>query len=340
MNALVTGGSGYLGTGLIERLHARGVDVANFDLVKPDESPADVRFVPGDIRDREAIRAACEGVDVVYHAVAQQPLAKDPALIEGVNVDGTANLLAAARAAKVSKIVYVSSTAVFGIPEHNPVTEGSPLRPLEPYGRSKVRGEMICRESMKAGLDVTIIRPRTIVGGGRLGLFSMLFDWVAEGSAIYVLGRGDNRTHFIHPDDLVDACVRAGDREGPAVYNIGSADVRTMREMLQGLADHAGTGSKVRSLPMRPAILGMRILSTAGLAPFAPYHWLLYGESLWYDVSRARTELGWDPKYSNAAMIAEAYEWFTARRGTLRHDESRGHSLVREGALRLLRRLG
>ena len=105
MNALVTGGSGYLGTGLIERLNARGVTVANFDLVKPDESPADVRFVPGDIRDRDAIRAACEGVDVVYHAVAQQPLAKDPALIEGVNVGGTANLLAAARATKVSKIV-------------------------------------------------------------------------------------------------------------------------------------------------------------------------------------------------------------------------------------------
>ena len=338
--ALVTGGSGYLGSALIERLHAAGERVVNFDLVKPEEAPASAEFVRGDIRDRDAIRLACEGADVVYHAVAQQPLAKDPALIGSVNVDGTANLLAAARAAKVAKIVYVSSTAVFGIPEQNPVTEETTLRPLEPYGRSKVQSELICRESMAGGLDVTIIRPRTIVGGGRLGVFSVLFDWVAAGSAVYVLGRGDNRTHFVHPEDLVEACLLAGKRAGPATYNVGSADVCTMREMLEGLARYAGTGSKVRSLPARPAVLAMRLLGTVGLAPFAPYHWLLYGESIWFDISRARAELGWEPKHSNGAMIAEAYEWFLARRGTLRYEDSRGHSLVREGALKLLRRLG
>ena len=91
-----------------------------------------------------------------------------------------------------------------------------------------------------------------------------------------------------------------------------------MRETLQALVDHAGTGSRVRSLPAAPARLGMQALATVGLAPFAPYHWLLYGESLWFDTTQARTELGWEPRHSNASMVIESYDWFLAHRGDAR----------------------
>jgi nucleoside-diphosphate-sugar epimerase len=113
-----------------------------------------------------------------------------------------------------------------------------------------------------------------------------------------------------------------------------------MRETLQALVDHAGTGSEVRSLPVAPAAAAMRVLATLGMAPFAPYHWLLYGHSLWFDVTRARTELGWEPTHSNASMIIESYEWFLAHRDEL-ETESRSHhqSPVRPGLLRMLKRL-
>src|SRR4051794_32658501 len=277
---LITGGSGYFGTRLADQALARGDRVRTFDLNPPAEDQ-DVEFVRGDVRDREAVARACEGVDVVLHNVAQVPLAKDRALFDSVNVGGTANLLVAARAAGVAKVVHTSSSAVFGIPESNPVTEDTPPRPLEAYGRAKLRAEVLCHEAAAGGLDVTVVRPRTILGHGRLGIMAILFEFVAEGAPVYVLGGGDNRYQFVHADDLADACLRASRREGPTTYNVGTTQFGTMRETLQALVDHAQTGSRVRSLPTSPASAAMRALGSSGLAPFAPYHWLLYGESLW-----------------------------------------------------------
>jgi nucleoside-diphosphate-sugar epimerase len=339
---LVTGGSGYFGSTVVAQALARGDEVRILDLNPPDREAAGVEVVVADVRDRDAVREACAGIDVVFHNVAQVPLAKDRALFESVNVQGTANVLLGARDAGVGKAVHTSSSAIFGIPEHNPVTEDTPGRPLEAYGRAKLEAEALCREAAANGLDVTIVRPRTILGHGRLGIMAILFEFVAEGAPVFVLGRGDNRYQFVHADDLAAACLLAGDRPGPAVYNVGATDFATMRETLQALVDHAGTGSRVRSLPAAPAKLGMRAMSAIGQAPFAPYHWLLYAESLWFDTTKARTELGWEPKHSNASMLIESYEWFLAHREEVAGAGGRSHhqSPVRLGALRLLKRLG
>jgi nucleoside-diphosphate-sugar epimerase len=228
---------------------------------------------------------------------------------------------------------------VFGIPESNPVTEDERCRPLEAYGRAKLRAEQLCHEAVAAGLDVTIVRPRTILGHGRLGIFAVLFDFVADGAPVYVLGSGENRYQLVHADDLADACLRAGDRQGPATYNVGAADFDTMRATIQALVDHAGTGSTIRSLPTAPAQLAMRLLATVGLAPFAPYHWLMYGESLFFDVTKARTELGWEPRHSNASMLIESYDWYLEHRDGLAAGGSHHQSPVRLGLLKALRRL-
>ena len=169
---------------------------------------------------------------------------------------------------------------------------------------------------------------------------AVLFEFVADGAPVFVLNRGDNCYQFVHASDLADGCLRASDRDGAAVYNLGATEFGTMRETLQALVDHAATGSRVRSLPVGPARAAMRGLAGLGLAPFAPYHWLLYGESLWFDVTRARTELGWEPRHSNASMVVESYEWFLAHRDQLgRADGSEHQSPARPGLLRALKRL-
>jgi nucleoside-diphosphate-sugar epimerase len=337
---LVTGGSGYFGEILAGGAVAQGDRVRIFDVNPPAATAPSVEYVPGDVRDRDAVRAACDGVDVVLHNVAQVPLARDRELFWSVNVVGTANLLVAARDTGVSKVVHTSSSAVFGIPDSNPVTEDTACRPLEAYGRAKLEAEVLCREAVASGLDVTIIRPRTILGHGRLGIFGVLFEFVADGAPVYVLGAGDNRYQFVHAADLADACLRAAGREGPAVYNVGAAEFGTMRESLQALVDHADTGSHVRSLSVAPAVTAMSVLATLGVAPFAPYHWLLYGQSLWFDTTRARTELGWEPAHSNASMLIESYEWFLAHRDELESTKRSHHqSPVRPGLLRVLKRL-
>src|SRR5918998_1353179 len=242
---LVTGGSGYFGSILVEDALARGDTVRVLDLNPPGEDQQGrVEYVAGDVRDRATVRTACDGVDLVLHNVAQVPLANDRSLFWSVNVTGTANVLLAARDAGVDKVVHTSSSAIFGIPEANPVTEETPGRPLEAYGRAKLEAEHLCRDAAANGLDVSIVRPRTILGHGRLGILAVLFEFVAEGAPLYVLGRGDNRYQFVHANDLADAVLLAADREKPTTYNIGATEFGTMRETLQAVADHAGTGSR------------------------------------------------------------------------------------------------
>ena len=335
---LVTGGAGYFGSILTDLALARGDRVRVLDLHAP--APRDgVEVVVGDVRDLAAVRAACDGVDVVLNNVAQVPLAKDRELFWSVNVGGTANVLVAARDAGVQKVVHTSSSAIFGIPETNPVTESTPPKPLEAYGRAKAEAEALCREAASNGLDVSVVRPRTILGHGRLGIMAVLFELVAAGAPVFVMGSGDNRYQLVHSDDLADAILRAASRSGPATYNIGATEFGTMRETLDALCAHAGTGSRVRSLPVAPARWGMQALSTVGLAPFAPYHWLLYSESLWFDTTKAQTELDWHPKHSNASMVSESYDWFLAHRGESSDGASHHQSPVRLGVLKVLRRL-
>ena len=318
---LVTGGSGYFGAVLAEQLRAGGDEVRIFDLNPPEDTS--LEFVAGDVRDPDAVRAACAGVDVVLHNVAQVPLARDRHLFWSVNVTGTANVLVAARDAGVGKVVSTSSSAIFGIPDSNPVNEDTPPKPLEDYGRAKLAAELLCHDAAAAGLDVSIIRPRTILGHGRLGIMAILFEFVADGAPVFVFGSGDNVYQFVHANDLADACIRAAGRPGPRVYNVGAAEFGSMRETLEALVAHANTGSSVRSLPTGPARAAMNATSRTGLAPFAPYHWLLYGESLYFDITRARTELEWEPQHSNTSMIIESYEWFLEHRAGLSQAGSR-----------------
>jgi nucleoside-diphosphate-sugar epimerase len=338
---LVTGGSGYFGSVLVDQALARGDEVRILDLNPPEPRPGTtVDVVLGDVRDTDVVARACDGIDVVHHNVAQVPLARDRDLFWTVNVMGTANVLVAARDAGVSKVVATSSSAVYGIPDHNPVDESSPRRPLEAYGRAKLEAEALCAEAVAAGLDVTVVRPRTILGHGRLGIMAILFELVAEGAAVPVLDGGNNRYQLVHAEDLADACLRAGDRPGGLAYNIGASEFGTMRETLEALCRHAATGARVRSVPSVPARLAMRAATAVGAAPFAPYHWLLYGESLWFDTTAARRDLGWTPAHSNADMVIESYEWWRAHRDDL-DGPGRSHhqSPVRFGLLEVLKHL-
>jgi nucleoside-diphosphate-sugar epimerase len=338
---LITGGSGYFGTVLAAQAVARGDSVRILDLNPPAEAAdGDVEFIEGDVRDRDIVQEACRDIDVVLHNVAQVPLARDRDLFWSVNLVGTANVLVAARDAKVAKIIHTSTSAIYGIPDHNPVDEETPGQPLEAYGRAKLQAELLCRDAVASGLDVTIVRPRTILGHGRLGIMAILFEFVAEGAPVYLLGSGDNRYQFLHADDLADACLRAADREGSASYNVGATEFGTMRETLQALVDHADTGSSVRSLPTGPARAAMRTLAGMKALPFAPYHWLLYSESLYFDTTRARADLGWKPRHSNASMLIESYEWFLAHRAEMASTHRSHHqSPVKMGLLKALKRL-
>jgi nucleoside-diphosphate-sugar epimerase len=337
---LVTGGSGYFGSLLTAELLHRGHHVRVLDVNDPDDRPDAVEMVRADVRDPGAVATACAGVDVVYHNVAQVPLARDRNLFESVNVGGTHVLLTECEAAGVRKVVYTSSSAVFGVPRSNPVYPDTPPTPVEAYGRAKYGAELLCEAARTRGLQVAIIRPRTILGHGRLGIFGILFDWIADGAAVPVLGKGDNRYQFVHAVDLAAACILAGQQRGSGTYNIGASEFGTMRETLQSLCDYAGTGARVRSLPVGLTSAAMHATARLGLTPFAPYHWIMYSKSLWFDTTAAEQELGWGATYTTEAMFRESYDWFLEhRRDTTSATASHHQRSSKQGLLRLAKKV-
>jgi nucleoside-diphosphate-sugar epimerase len=227
------------------------------------------------------------------------------------------------------------------VPARLPVTEDALPTPAEAYGRAKYEAERLCAKYAETGLDVSVVRPRTIVGHGRLGIFQILFEWIRQGANVPVLGRGDNVYQFVHVADLSDACIRTAERPGPTTYNCGADRYGTMRQVLQHLCDHAGTGSRVRGVPMGPAVAAMKLTSSLGISPLGAYHWLMYGRSMYFDCSKARRELDWKPKYSNEEMFVESYEWYLRNReaAASSHPASHHRSGVKQGILRLVGRL-
>ncbi len=307
---LVTGGSGYFGSILVHLLHQSGLKVKVFDLNDLEDRPKDIEFIQGDIRDRELINSLCKNTNVIYHAVAQVPLAKDKNLFWSVNVEGATNLFESALKNNVEKVIYISSSAVFGIPRKNPVDDSVLPSPMEFYGKAKYKAEQIAKTFVEKGADITIIRPRTILGHGRLGIFSILFNWVKNNINIPVLGNGNNKYQFIHASDLANACLLAANCRGSSTYNIGTDRFGTMRELLEALIKHAGSTSRVISTPFILTTTLMKITSALRLSPLGDYHSLMYGREMYFDITKPVKELNWIPKYSNSEMICESYDWF------------------------------
>ena len=314
MKALITGGSGYFGSLLVNRLLSKNWKCRVFD-INDYNGINEVEFFKGDIRDYNAVNQACEGIDVVFHNVAQVPLAKDKALFNSVNNQGTKNILESASSSGVKKLIYTSSSAVYGIPNINPVTEDMKPYPMESYGKAKYHGEILCQKFISNKFDIVIIRPRTILGHGRLGIFQILFEWINQGKNIPVLGNGDNIYQFIHADDLANAIILASDsRIKSGIYNCGAEQFGTMREALVNLCDYAKTGSLVKSVPFKPAVMGMKLSSFLGLSPLGSYHALMYGRSMYFNINKAMKNLKWMPNYSNDSMFRESYDWYCLNR--------------------------
>src|SRR5207253_2198592 len=182
----ISGGAGFLGLHLARRLLAEGHEVRTLDVVPLDDAELErsVDEQRGDVRDTERTRRLCAGADVVVHAAAALPIQASRASIRSVNVGGTENVLLSARDAGVRRVVFISSTAVYGVPEKHPIEEGDPLVGVGWYGESKIDAEGLCRV---AAVETTIVRPKTFIGPERLGVFEILFDWIREGRRIYIL---------------------------------------------------------------------------------------------------------------------------------------------------------
>lgn len=312
MKHLITGGSGFLGSLIVESLVKRGDSVVSLDIWEPPDRNKNIEFVLGSILDRDLVRRAVKGVDVVHHSAALVPLTKAGKLFHEVNVEGTRIVAEESARANVSYFVHTSSSTVFGCPSSSPVSNSKPLEPVEEYGISKLGAEVVAKEvSDKSGMPLIVVRPRTMVGVGRLGIFQILFEWISENRNIYVIGDGKNKIQFLHGDDLIDCYMFLCEKKRPGFYNVGTDRFDSLETTLGNLITHAGSKSKIRHLPKNLTMQGLAWLDALGLSPLAPWHYLTYSEDFYFDMNPL-LELGWKPRYSNDEMFRIAYDDFVA----------------------------
>jgi nucleoside-diphosphate-sugar epimerase len=317
----ISGGAGFLGLHLARRVLADGMAVRTLDVAPLDDRELErgVEEVRGDVRSERDTRTLAAGADVLVHAAAALPIQSSRAAIRAVNVEGTATVLAAALEAGVRRVVLISSTAVYGVPERHPIHEDDPLVGVGWYGESKIEAEHIASEFGRRGLDVVIIRPKTFIGPERLGVFEILFDWIREGRRIPILGDGGNLYQLLAVEDLVDAVARAfAAPVGGIAMNVGAGSFDTVRGDLQALIDHAGSGSRLWPVPVTPAEISLGLLERARLSPLAEWHYKTAHKDSFVSIERARELLGWEPRLSNAETLCATYDWYLAHLAEMR----------------------
>jgi len=336
---LITGGAGFLGINLVRHLLRKGFRVASLDIAEFDYPERNqVEVIKGDIRDKALLDQVMVGVDYVVHTAAALPL-YSPKDIYTTDVIGTRNVLDSAYTHGVKRVVHISSTAVYGIPDHHPIREEDRLEGVGPYGQAKIQAEMICLEYRAKGLIVPIIRPKSFVGPERLGVFALLYDWAYTGHNFPVLGSGRNRYQLLDVEDLCDAielCLTLPENKVNDTFNIGAKVFSTVREDYQAVLDYAGHGKKVIPIPAAPAILILRLLEKLGISPLYKWVYETAPKDSYVSIEKAEKQLGFKPKYSNKEALIRNFQWYIDNIDKFQNKSGVSHRVPwKQGALSL-----
>jgi nucleoside-diphosphate-sugar epimerase len=310
---MITGGAGFLGINLVRYLLERGHTVTSLDIAPFDYPERDqINEITGDIRNRDAVDRAMQGVDIVVHTAAALPLYK-PQDIYSTDLDGTRNILQAAQEHNIQRMIHISSTAVYGIPDHHPLYEDDKLDGVGPYGEAKVGAEQLCSDFRAQGMCVPIIRPKSFVGPERLGVFALFYDWAKDGRNFPVLGDGNNPYQYLDVEDLCEAIYLTAtldENTANDTFNIGAKEFGTFRDDMQAVLDYAGFGKQIIGLPAGPAIATLRVLEALGISPLYKWVYETANKESFVSIERAEQKLGYRPQFSNKDALIRNYQWY------------------------------
>lgn len=258
MRLLVTGGSGFIGRWLCEQLVRQGHELINLDLCAPDWAAPYKRVVLGDVRDARAVRDAIEGCSAVYHlAAAHHDTGIDVGTYFDVNENGMRVLLAAMDEARVSRISFTSTVAVYGDSDRVP-TEGSATRPRQAYGASKLAAERVLREwaAQDPQRAAFIVRPSVVFGAHNFANMYSLIRQIHSGRYVQV-GEGANVKSMTYVENLVAFMLRAGFEPGVRTFNYADQPDMTSRQIATAIASALGKSSGPLSLPLWAVLAAM-----------------------------------------------------------------------------------
>lgn len=317
MKFFITGGSGFLGINMVRHLLARGHKVISYDLLPFDYPEQDkIKWIIGDIRNFDFLKESMKGADIVIHTAAALPLysAED---IRTTDIDGTRNVCESALQNGVKRVIHISSTAVYGIPDHHPLYETDKLDGVGEYGKAKIAAEKICEDYRKKGLVVPVLRPKSFIGPERLGVFAMFYDWAVTGHGFPMIGWGNNRYQLMDVEDFCDGIYLASTVDATKAndtFNFGAKEFTTMKEDYQAVLDKAGFGKKIKGFPAGPMIFTLRILELLNISPLYKWVYETASKDSFVSIEKAEKVLGYSPRYSNKDALVRNYDWYLAHR--------------------------
>lgn len=336
---LVTGATGLLGSHIVEQLRLRNMPVRVLVRRGSDVSwllTQNVEFVDGDITDRDSLRRACEGVDVVYHAAARVGDWGPWEDFQRITIDGTQNILDAAVAARVRRFVHISSISTYGYHEGDYTVDesyplGYKLYRWAYYTRSKIAAEELAWNVHRTGkIGLTVIRPAWIYGPRDRATIARLVNMIRQGRA-RILGRGQNRLNVVYAGNIAEAAIAAAgraDANGEA-FNISNDGDITQQEYFELLARTLGCPAPSVRVPYRLAYFAGFVLECLGhmfkwkKPPFITRYavWLM-GRLTYFSAEKARQKLGWTSTITYDVGIPMTIEWYLKQE----RGETTGHA--------------
>lgn len=340
MKILVTGGSGFLGINLIRYLLKENHSIISLDIADFDYSDVKdkIKIFKGDIRNKNLLEKIINEIDVIIHTAAALPLyPKDD--IFSTDIEGTKNLLMITKEKSVKRFIHISSTAVYGIPDHHPIYEDDKLDGVGYYGQAKIEAEKICLQFRNQGLCVPILRPKSFIGPERLGVFALLYDWAKDSKNFPMIGSGNNRYQLLDVEDLCEAinlCIKLPESIVNDTFNIGAKIFGTMKDDYQAVLDYAGFGKKIIPLPEKPIIATLKILESLKLSPLYKWVYETASKDSYVSIEKAEKILGFQPKYSNQDALIRNFKWYLDNLDSFKNQTGINHRVPwKQGILKL-----
>ena len=323
MKHIIFGGDGFVGRYIARDLLARGEQVLVCDRQKSDLPIYQfANFIEVDVRDPDAVnQVPIEAGDMVYNMAARllMPPVKKRERTEAffpVHVDGTRNILERMQASGANMLVQFSTDMVYG-PSLTPppIKTNHPQHPIDAYGQSKMACEELCREWRAKGMNISIFRPRMVMGPGRLGLLKNLFRLIEAGLPVPTIGSGMNRYQFVSVFDCAQFAIEAWEKGCPnGDWNLGSVNAPPVRELLKRLVKHAGSNSVVIPTPAFAVKGVLSLLDALDMTLMTREQYAIADEDYVVDVEDLRDAFGHVPEGTDDEMIISAFDEYKKNR--------------------------
>ena len=340
---LITGGAGYLGSIIKNYFLNKGYKCIVADILKDSDSHPNLKSIILDITNRAELEPLFKNnniTSVIHCAALLQFTKKNQKKFFETNIASTKYLAELCIKYSVKDYIYISSNCVYGKVNQLNISEREDILPFEEYGYSKAESEKILLEYNES-LNISILRCPTIISEGRLGILSIVFDFIIENRKLWLVGNGENKYQFIYAKDVAVICDKllSNAASGVRIFNIGTDKVESLNAVFKNLIKFANSKTKLYHLPGFIMLPLMKLCYKLGISPLGPYQYNMICNTYSGDISSIKNATGWSPNMSNSEIIITAYKYYVENKASLEKNNNLvGHKrLANAGIINFLK---